>query len=611
VPADSAIVLDAPITIGYRDAARDVKINPQNLERYKNSGIVDTDDDGLLDFQEINFEIYGKKGLLVQFDEDGYIKELPLATVCSDLYINTKGKDEEKPLTYVEKGWEAFKNSAYYDDLSEITILPIISDPTSVDGDNDGILDKFDGESLRTNLHSDYIVNCINEEKIKFSDVISDEQVSICTVPITKLGFIIDFEPKVCYDEYGDPYSLDDDIKNEIINGYFDNWYIVENFTSSKVEVGLVYTEDCQKFMNIHSSPFKMLIKAVDAYPKAFETIYDGYVEDGFWVTTRDVLAGAISSQLESFYSDMGMLFDLQKNIVKIATANPNSNLYFPTDLSGFDPESEQSLQAQLVYEYQLFEKKHFNADSDTFQAAKTIQYSNQIIADFGVCIVGGIIGTGGDITIGGGLALAPETGGTSLAFVISREIAAAVGAEITATGAFLIASDATGFNNASQAMRDAEMFEKNPDLTEPSHPYDDNAKPKGTKTKTNDKMDEVTRSSLEMENEAAKTIAKNGYDIEQNPIVNNSSKNPDYKIEGKIFDCYSPDTNTSVRNIWSTVEDKVVKKSQTRRIVLNLDRWTGNINDLTTQFENYAIEGLVEILIVHDGDVFRFYPIR
>lgn len=158
--------------------------------------------------------------------------------------------------------------------------------------------------------------------------------------------------------------------------------------------------------------------------------------------------------------------------------------------------------------------------------------------------------------------------------------------------------------------MRDAEMLEKNSNLTEPSHPYDDNAKPKGAKTKTNDKMDEATRTSLEMENEAAKIIAKNGYDIEQNPHVNNSSRNPDYKIEGKIFDCYSPDTNTSVRNIWSTVEDKVVTKSQTRRIVLNLDRWTGNINDLTTQFENYTIEGLVEILIVHDGDVFRFYPI-
>lgn len=224
--------------------------------------------------------------------------------------------------------------------------------------------------------------------------------------------------------------------------------------------------------------------------------------------------------------------------------------------------------------------------------------------------ISGFIVGSGGDIIIGGGLALSPETGGASVSLVISGAIAEAVGVGITATGAFLIASDATGFNNASQAFRDAKSFENNTKLTEPSHSYDDSAKPKGTKTKINDKMDEATRTSLEMENKAAETIAKNGYDIEQNPIVNNSSRNPDYKIEGKIFDCYSPDTNTTVRNIWSTVEDKVITKSQTRRIVLNLDRWTGNINDLTTQFENYAIDDLVEILIVRNGDVFRFYPI-
>ena len=143
------IVLDAPITVGYREAAEDVKKNPQNLERYKKSGMADTDKDDLLDFQEINFEIYGKDGLLVQFDEKGNIKELPLATVCSDLYVNTKGKDGEKPLTYVEKGWEAFEDSIYYSDLSKIHILPIISDPTSVDGDGDGKIDSKDGNPLR------------------------------------------------------------------------------------------------------------------------------------------------------------------------------------------------------------------------------------------------------------------------------------------------------------------------------------------------------------------------------------------------------------------------------------------------------------------------------
>ena len=152
------IVLDAPITVGYREAAEDVKKNPQNLERYKKSGMADTDKDGLLDFQEINFEIYGKDGLLVQFDEKGNIKELPLATVCSDLYVNTKGKDGKKPLTYVENGWKAFEDSIYYSDLSKIHILPINSDPTSVDSDGDGFTDKYEYKNMTALSHTAAII---------------------------------------------------------------------------------------------------------------------------------------------------------------------------------------------------------------------------------------------------------------------------------------------------------------------------------------------------------------------------------------------------------------------------------------------------------------------
>lgn len=139
------IVLDAPITIGYREAAEDVKKNPQNLERYKKSGMADTDKDGLLDFQEINFEIKAGDNELIQFDADGKMKDLPLALLCKLLYDNS-----EKELTYVENGWKAFEDSIYYSDLSKIHILPIISDPTSVDSDFDGVNDKDDPAKLCT-----------------------------------------------------------------------------------------------------------------------------------------------------------------------------------------------------------------------------------------------------------------------------------------------------------------------------------------------------------------------------------------------------------------------------------------------------------------------------
>lgn len=142
-----------------------------------------------------------------------------------------------------------------------------------------------------------------------------------------------------------------------------------------------------------------------------------------------------------------------------------------------------------------------------------------------------------------------------------------------------------------------------------PSNTYDVDAKPSGTSTRITDKMDDATRHSLIRENEAAETIARNGYSIEQNPIVEGTTRNPDYKIEGEIFDCYSPAENTKIRNIASTIEEKVIEKGQANRIVLNLDDWNGNINELVNQLNEYPIEGLEEVLVVQDGKVISIYP--
>lgn len=45
--------------------------------------------------------------------------------------------------------------------------------------------------------------------------------------------------------------------------------------------------------------------------------------------------------------------------------------------------------------------------------------------------------------------------------------------------------------------------------------------------------------------------------------------KNPDYLVNGKIFDCYAP-TTSNIRNIADRVETKVVRR-QPDRIVLNM----------------------------------------
>ncbi|WP_336686034.1 hypothetical protein [Chryseobacterium bernardetii] len=134
---------------------------------------------------------------------------------------------------------------------------------------------------------------------------------------------------------------------------------------------------------------------------------------------------------------------------------------------------------------------------------------------------------------------------------------------------------------------------------TIPSKLPDPNALPKGTRTVISDNLDDATRVSLIRENEAADILAKKGYDIEQNPNIPNTTKNPDYKIEGKVFDCYSPyNSDKSVRNIWTEVKGKIDSK-QTERVIINLKNWEGKIDDLQKQFDNYKVDDLKELMII------------
>nr|WP_253944737.1 hypothetical protein [Paenibacillus sp. NEAU-GSW1] len=81
------------------------------------------------------------------------------------------------------------------------------------------------------------------------------------------------------------------------------------------------------------------------------------------------------------------------------------------------------------------------------------------------------------------------------------------------------------------------------------------------------------------------------------------TNKKPDYLIEGKIFDCYAPSKNTSVRSIWSNIKVGKVDAGQTDRIVLNLKDWSGNIEDLKKQFSDYPMDGLKEVIVITKDD--------
>ncbi len=113
-------------------------------------------------------------------------------------------------------------------------------------------------------------------------------------------------------------------------------------------------------------------------------------------------------------------------------------------------------------------------------------------------------------------------------------------------------------------------------------------------------------------ENKSAKVLSENGYRIEQlSDKVKGSRqniKNPDFKIEGKIFDAYTPKTTTSARNIWTTLEDKILK-TQANRFVVNMDESKLTLEQMTKQFKDFPMKGLKEVILTKDGKVIHFFP--
>ncbi|TYQ18270.1 UNVERIFIED_CONTAM: filamentous hemagglutinin [Acetivibrio alkalicellulosi] len=133
-----------------------------------------------------------------------------------------------------------------------------------------------------------------------------------------------------------------------------------------------------------------------------------------------------------------------------------------------------------------------------------------------------------------------------------------------------------------------------------PSKPPNPNAVPEGDKTKIGKKVDDAEKRSLNRENESAIILAKEGYKIKQNPVaLEVAPKKPDYRIEGQLFDCYAPDEGTPIKNILSTINEKVNIKKQANRMVVNLQDWDGNMDDLAKEFIKKPVKNLEEVIVI------------
>ena len=132
------VELKAPITEEYVQLAKLDEIDETQP---------DTDEDGLPDYKEINFSVKGADGKpLIEFVNG--VVDLPTYGECVDI---------KSELTYVERGFNRFDDVLITDSnfinyvKNTVRVLPIISDPTSPDGDWDGLEDIFDPVLLSDN----------------------------------------------------------------------------------------------------------------------------------------------------------------------------------------------------------------------------------------------------------------------------------------------------------------------------------------------------------------------------------------------------------------------------------------------------------------------------
>ncbi|MEG3847167.1 hypothetical protein QT971_31645, partial [Microcoleus sp. herbarium19] len=205
-------------------------------------------------------------------------------------------------------------------------------------------------------------------------------------------------------------------------------------------------------------------------------------------------------------------------------------------------------------------------------------------------------------LTIGG-------SGGSALVAAPAQAAALIAAGNMTAASARDILSLVSQVFQMTSGNSDGSPSVPNPDRTRPSLNPDPKRQPSGSKSPlpANPSAANADRTrSITRENESAEILSKAGYNVEQNPIVS-GSRNPDYKIEGRIFDCYAP-TTSSPNKIIATLKQKVVN-GQSDRFILNLDDTQVSLSDIQAHLNQYPAPNIREITVVRGGTILQFLP--
>jgi Contact-dependent growth inhibition CdiA C-terminal domain len=145
------------------------------------------------------------------------------------------------------------------------------------------------------------------------------------------------------------------------------------------------------------------------------------------------------------------------------------------------------------------------------------------------------------------------------------------------------------------------------PSLTSPSRKADPTARPEGNPEPINPRDKAQLQESLRLQNHSAQVLATAGYRVRQLEEVPRQVS-PDYEIEGRRFDCFTPERHTSPDGVRSRLAKKV-KAGQADRFVVNLDRSLLEPEDLRRQFARQRPSGMKEVLVIKGDLITRVWP--
>ncbi len=115
-------------------------------------------------------------------------------------------------------------------------------------------------------------------------------------------------------------------------------------------------------------------------------------------------------------------------------------------------------------------------------------------------------------------------------------------------------------------------------------------------------KDDLETRRGAERENDSAFILWLRGHNVEQKPSVS-GRKNPDYRIDGEIFDNYAPRSGNP-KNVWANIAGKV-NENQAPNIIVNLADSPLSIAEFNMMIQTNPIPGLNRLwLIERNGTI-------